>query len=210
MKKILIILTIITISFSCKKKVINGTYTVKGYLYRDCSKAIVKNYPLALMNRYYENNYPKYVTLATCTTDAAGYFEFTYSNPADGNIYINEAGTPYPGYINNLPIQNIDSLVVLQMPKATVNVKLQIINSYTTKDTLFIGGSNSSGGSYKIGPFYNGQLLSPFNYTLQNLEYNRNYMKSTIMYTIGMFGNETDSIINVMPCTNDTITITIK
>ena len=48
MKKILILFAIIVICFGCKKKVIEGTYTIKGRLYSDCSKGAVKNFPLKL------------------------------------------------------------------------------------------------------------------------------------------------------------------
>ena len=174
MKKILIILTIITISFSCKKEIVNGTFTIKGHLYNDCDKIAIKNYPLLLRNYYFENNYPKYVTLATDTTDANGYFEFTYTNPVAGiNIYISDDGGVNPGFINNIPIQNIDSLNVYGNPTCNVNVKLNVQKAYTSNDILEINDLTGGNKPNKkiAGPFTGSTLYTVPKYALLNAYY---------------------------------------
>ena len=91
MKKIKIIIsTLLSVMLlnSCSKTVVNGTFTIKGHLYTDCSKKPVVNKALILEDYWNDGYYKHYTDLSKCTTDSNGYFEFTYSNPPNGNVYI--------------------------------------------------------------------------------------------------------------------------
>jgi hypothetical protein len=210
MKNILSIILLSIALVSCKPEVVKGTYTVKGYLYKDCSKTPLKNYSLLLRDNYYENGYPKFVTCATTNTDANGYFEFTYSNPASGDIYITDVSGIYPGFINALPITNLDSLEVISYITANLLPKISTINNFSKSDTLIIQGSGSNPNTKIIGPFINGQILENCRYFFSSTSYIDKYSVREFIYKIGVNGTRRTIKKNVYPCTSDTITISLN
>ena len=210
MKKILSIIILSITLFSCKKKVIEGTYTIKGHIYNDCSKTPLKNYLISLRNHYYENNRPKYVTCDTTYTDNNGYFEFTFTNPTSGLLYITGSNGIYPGFINDLPIANIDSLKIMFEARSSLNATLSTNESYSSKDTLYITGSGSSINTKIVGPFKSGQILPTFNYSFSANTYKDNFINSILSYKINVKGIYKTITKNVYPCTNDTVTINLN
>jgi hypothetical protein len=212
MKNILSIILISITLVSCKPEVIQGAFTVKGGVFKDCSKTPIINMPLELKVYYYENNYPKYKTLSSATTDSTGKYSFSFTNPPSGEIYLAYAGSPYPGYINSIPFQNIDSLFFYTNASAKIKSKLVVTNSYSNTDTLFVYAFNGFYKNYKlVGPFSSGQLFPDFSFrNLNVLDYGVNTQKVGISYKIGTNSKWIDSNINVFPCSQNTINIEIK
>lgn len=211
MKKIIVILFAIAAVLSCKKKTVEGTYVVKGYVYKDCNKKPEIDMPLELKVVYYENNRPKYKTISSDTTDIFGQYTFNYSNAPEGDVYITYAGYPYPGYVRNIPFKNIDSLTFYSNASANVKSNIIVTNSYSKSDTLFVDGFGYYRNYKLTGPFTNGQLFPEFNFkSISKLDYGIFTTQTGISYKIGSNGNWIDSNIYVLPCSQNTINIEIK
>ena len=218
MKKIvnlinLIIITQILLSTTgCHKNIDNGTYTIKGHLYTDCSKTPIANKPLTLELKYYNNNYPVYVDLCKVTTDTSGYFEFKYSSPAGGQLYIEtSAGFGFYTYLDQIPqSKNIDSINIYERPSCSIITSLNVINPYTSNDTLYLNAFDGKYKNYKIaGHFVSGQILPLCTYNISSVTYN-NTSVTGVTYKIGYNNNWQTIDTSVMPCNQYNLNIDIK
>lgn len=213
--KNLIIILILTLFFSsCKKDI--KTFNLKGRIVL-CFNGIVTPYankPIDLFQTHHEGDFKSKV-LQNTTTDADGNFEFTYSaDIAEDKLAIRaSSGFGFVKLISGIPLQNISDLKVYYAGRYNLNINLNVINSYTNADTLYL--SNSSFQNFLIkfaGPFSTGTILSLQNVTT-NGEMKYGFNTGNLGYKISRNGSN-EYIYKDYPIENnklcgDTVVVTL-
>ena len=174
MKKILLILiTIIAItSFGCKKSSSSDpVYTLKGKLYKNCSKSVMANTRITLFDPTVTGGggFPTSgpFTLGEDTTDADGNFQIDYKSDGrfhpDAQILVN--GSAVLRYVTT--DKSFENLEVFNNSTCPVTVTLVANKPYTSSDTLVLNDIRTYNSFFKIaGPFTNQVLYSVSNYSI--------------------------------------------
>ena len=132
------------------------TYTIEGHFYGDCQKLPIKGKTL-----YLYADVPRNTLLDTAVTDSTGYFSLKYSHNSVVFLKIHTKST-YEYYINiiekipqNTTYKDLDLYLY---PSASLNVYLDVKNSYSELDTLVINNFTTEG--FRLpGPFKSGFVL---------------------------------------------------
>jgi len=174
--------SIILLFSSCKDDIDSPgdgpTYTITGKLYQDCSMQSVANQAVDLFQEYSTGvGGLNGGILAQTTTDVNGKFTFNFKD-MDGfteSIRI-PAGQGYTKLLENIPqnqsISNIDVFISLT---SNIQISLQVSNTYTSSDTLFITDFRNLSEKLKVaGPFLNGTLYTAINFPILNKKYTGN------------------------------------
>ena len=112
MNKIIVTLVLILIiATGCSKKV-NGTFTIKGHLYKDCGMQPLTNRYVSLYQSEYGDETSFFVhQMVSGFTDSTGYFELKYNSQYGGNVFIQN-------YLFDIPKEkNIDNLIIYLLPR---------------------------------------------------------------------------------------------
>lgn len=218
MKYIVILFLLSTLLLSsCIKDLIKPKeYTIKGYLYKDCSGMPAKNQCIDMFNdkapSIFGNDVETQAILGYTYTDSNGYFSLTYKTKeygsrngllrADAN-----SGTYLAKEVILGKIDNINALYLL--PSCSMKIYLKVINPLTINDTLFINGYKAFYINKKfIGPFSSGEI-SNINYHL--FDYSISSKDSTgISYKMGNNGIWKNKATYIDPCKSYTDTIIIQ
>jgi hypothetical protein len=163
MKKIIIItLAVFTILSSCKKTTSSSdpVYTFKGTLYKDCSKTILANTPVALYDPIIYGGlglpYSGPTILGADTTDANGNFTISYK--------ITTGFFPFAQFlVNGSAVMedirtgtNLDGIAIYKKASNPIIVKFNVTKAYTSTDTITINDIRTYSSNLKIaGPFIN-------------------------------------------------------
>ncbi|PKR80928.1 hypothetical protein CW751_07100 [Brumimicrobium salinarum] len=167
--KYLITLTLVTfLSLGCNKAINKGKeYTVEGRLMYNCETPIVNT------EFSFRQGDPGILGLKkplslTVKTNAEGYFKIVY-NGKEANVSdfkIRDGGT----IMNNIPVfENIDLGNIYYNPTFSFKISLDVVNPYTSNDTLEIPNYNdifneNNNRIYISGPFENGVIDTVLNY----------------------------------------------
>ncbi len=220
MKKIAIItLAVFTILSSCKKTSSSSdpVYTFKGVLYKDCSKTILANTPVALYDPIIYGGlglpYSGPTILGADTTDADGNFTIKYKITTGffplAHFLVNNSAVLYDVETG----KNVDSTVVYKNFTTNVNVSLNVNNPYTSSDTLWVNDLTGNSTNVKIaGPFKSGLLYTANNYRLlmPNYQSSDTSNATKIGYKIANNNWTFSNKVIMHPCTNSNLTITIN
>ena len=213
MKKIKFIALIIIIFTSCIHD--NNYYKVKGRILNSCDGIPFANQEIALKQSSSLSG--RGGVLNTTSTDANGYFTFTYnsSDCIDGeNMEINCSG-PIIEYIPTK--QNIEIGTIISNPICKIIYRVKINNPYTFNDTLVCHdiAHPSIEGIRVAGPFrdtafglFNAYSTSTVNYKTKNestIE-GRWFVKNGTFYTSLKFVTIQVQNCNTVP---DTLTMVI-
>jgi hypothetical protein len=138
----LILLITAFVNFTCiKDKYRNRSFTISGHIYNDCSMSPDAFAPLELyqLSAGAITNQPG-GTVATDTSDANGYFKFTYTPKNTRQLSImTPAGFGYNSYLENLPVAtNLENLEIIRDGITPVALSLNVIDPHSAGDTLFI------------------------------------------------------------------------
>jgi hypothetical protein len=161
----LLVLFIVSITGCTKDEnedVVDQKITVQGNLYENCDNNPAQNFELILLNNGQETYN---------TTNQNGEFIFHYIKNDKGDMSIRYKVVPNSSQLimNNIPQgSNISNLNLYLETYEIVNVNLDVKNTYTSADTLYI--TNSIGGKYP-GPFTTGFLFVDSNYTSGSMDF---------------------------------------
>ena len=210
----LLVLSCLVLCFqSCKKDIDSPgdgpTYIITGRLFQDCTMLPVSNQAIDLFQEYSTglDGHLNGGVLAQTTTDGNGNFKFEFKD-MDGfteSIRIS-AGQGFTKLIENIPpnksISNIEVFISLT---SNIEVSLQVLNTYTSSDTLFITDFRDLSNKLKVaGPFINSTLYTAVDFPILNINYSGN--NESIGYKINndnwiilpfTFNNCDTTIINV-------------
>ena len=171
MEKILLIILISSLVFGCKK---DKGYTLTGVVYKDCLKEPSANREFILWQDISGGaGITKGGELAKFITDDNGKFSVRFEDDGGiGDIRIETVNS------NNLfggipilyraPLESTDLGNLYINNRATIDFYLDVVNTYTSSDTLIILG-NYIGQSF-IGPFTDGLL-----FTIENIPWTPYY-----------------------------------
>jgi hypothetical protein len=158
-------LFIFALLFSCEK---GKDYTVKGRIVEDCAGNIpVANTEFRFMSAPKKGSFRRDGLDKTITTNSNGEFEFTYNSKklSYSGIYIYGLfeSEDYPSY--RAPIKSHEDFDLgnfTMQNSFSFKVKLNVVNSFTANDSLFIMGPNFDTLVTIPGPFSN-SVYGPFN-----------------------------------------------
>lgn len=154
---------------SCKKETDNNTYTIAGHLYVDCNLEPVKNYKIQLMvNHPNGSNMSDYDMTVETTTDSSGYYKFEFKNKGDYPLVIlYSAGAGYNIIMSGIPARVSLSELPLHINSSTnVELGLNVINPYSSNDTLYITDYRTNDYMAIPGPFTSGKVYTAIDYYL--------------------------------------------
>ncbi|HUC79529.1 MAG TPA: hypothetical protein VMR70_01385, partial [Flavisolibacter sp.] len=122
--------------------------------------------------------------LGKTTTDANGYFSFKYITKNDEDIKIQSApGSPI---IQGVPgDQNLNDIRVYTRPSTTIQVKLNVLKTYSSQDTLYITDFRNNNLLAIPGPFTSKILYYAKDYPILNYSYRPSNYKITLVHKIG-------------------------
>ena len=153
MKNLIFLFIIYAFLGGCTKNDTTPTGYVSGHLYESCGGMPLKNQGLYIYQQYTGTKATG--TLATGGSDSTGYFKIPYgtSNPINP-IELRLEGGNYAVCTWPFYSTDIDDLNVYNISTCNIAVGLNVINSYTTNDTLQITNFNPPYVVLKIpGPF---------------------------------------------------------
>lgn len=139
-------------------------YIIEGHLYKDCSKIPISNSKLNLvqdhLNGMFGNNGG---LLDTCTTDQYGYFKFEFVDKGGFELYIQYSNGPeYNRLLEFIPKKtSLTEIKIYQNPSASIRFKLNVLNPYSTTDTMTIYDFRDYTNNLEVvGPFQSGELYT--------------------------------------------------
>ena len=172
----------------CKKNDTTPTVYVSGHLYQTCGGLAVKNQALYIYQLNAGSNSTG--TLATGSTDSTGYFKIPYGTTNPINlIELRLGGGNYAVCTWPFYSKDIDDLNVYNISTCNIVVRLNVINPYTSNDTLKITNFNPPYIVLKVpGPFVSGTLYTANDFQILLPNYIGNgesgISKQEIRYTI--------------------------
>ena len=201
---------LITIISSCERPP-SPVYTIEGYIYQDCSLE-----PFAAQNielyQDIEGGLTELFTtggiLATTTTDSMGHFKFTYCPENNLEVLIQSGGNAIIG----VPIDtNIHDLVAYNIPSCNIQVSLNVLNAYTSDDTLYCTNLNDISTVSEItGPFTNGFLYFADGFQTIGMHYETTPYVFRYKVNGGPYGNNyIDVNTNLIQCDSNSIVLDI-
>lgn len=146
--KLFILLLILssTVFYSCYQKNNRGTFTIQGRLVTDCSNVPVPNYDLIFsVPKGYLNSSGK--DIGECSTDSAGYFTVTCTNPGNYALELYHRDNPYSkgnpinhlGYFASEAGKTYNWGYIYNTVTQHAIIKINIQNTHKPTDTLLIG-----------------------------------------------------------------------
>ncbi|MBC7537075.1 MAG: hypothetical protein H7258_15400 [Ferruginibacter sp.] len=164
--KNLLTISVLCILFSgCKKNDTTPTVYVSGHLYQTCGGLAVKNQALYIYQLNAGSNSTG--TLATGSTDSTGYFKIPYGTTNPINlIELRLGGGNYAVCTWPFYSRDIDDLNVYNISTCNIVVRLNVINPYTSLDTLDINDYRNLTNLKIPGPFTPGILYTANNYQI--------------------------------------------
>lgn len=202
---------------SCVKDLIEAKeYTIKGYLYKDCSGLPAKNQYIDIFNdkapSVFGNDEETQAILGSTYTDSTGYFSITYKtkeyNSRLGLLRTSVSGGSYVA--KDVILGKIsDAGVLFIKPSCQMKIVLKVLNPLSINDTLFINGYKAYYVNKKfIGPFSSSEI-SNINYL--TFDYSISAKDSTgISYKMGNNGVWKNKVTFIEPCKSYTDTILIQ
>lgn len=211
MKKqnIVLIALSVLLYIGCKDQVDETSYTVSGHLYHDCSKNPISNTKVRLFQNADNGGPVAGGELATTVTDSTGYFKFEFQDNKGKEMTVELAtGTDYVGVMNNIPARtSIDNLIIYQSVSTNIQVRLNVVNPYTSNDTLVISGYQTMQDLHVPGPFTSGELYTATNFPLLGMSYG-GQSKNLSWYFAPYSGTHFTQPFNINKYCNDTIFVT--
>ncbi|MEO8772647.1 MAG: hypothetical protein ABI402_21305 [Ferruginibacter sp.] len=165
MKNLIFIFIVLLFFCGCGKNDTSPTTYVSGHLYETCNGAPIKNQGLYIYQQSLSSNGNN--TLATGSTDSTGYYKIPYgTGNSINNIELRLSGGNYA--VTTLPksLVNIDDLNVYNISTCNIVVRLNVINPYTSLDTLDINDYRSLTNLKIPGPFISGILYTASDYNI--------------------------------------------
>ena len=158
--KWLLILSCITLMYSCKKEKEPRIVTVKGKIRYNCNDTA--NYASKLTLIQYTGYLFDDKSIYETTTESDGSFTIEYPLDNGAEFFLKIDGVETYG---NIPKKDIDFGTINMYGYINYKLNLNVTNSYTQNDTLLVGdlnyyGPNSTGNQWlKIpGPFVSGTI----------------------------------------------------
>ncbi|MBK8486625.1 MAG: hypothetical protein WAU21_11360 [Chitinophagales bacterium] len=142
----LILFSLIFITCDIAKPPIGNTQIFSGYLYEDCNMEPKINHEVNLFQDYEIGLIDDTGgSLATGYTDSTGYFRLEFNHDGIGAIHFREGTNNLMDFIPwNLEIAEVN---VFRHPTYSIQLSLNVINSYIMGDTLTISDISAAGGS---------------------------------------------------------------
>ena len=149
----------------CGKRDTTPTVYVSGHLYESCGGAPVKNQGLYIYQQYTGTNGTG--TLATGSTDSTGYFKIPFGTTNPINLVeLRLEGGNYAVCTWPFSSNNMDDLNVYNISTCNIVVRLNVINPYTSLDTLDINDYRGLTNLKIPGPFTSGILYTANDYNI--------------------------------------------
>lgn len=194
----------------CKKDHIKGPLQVfSGYIYEDCSMAPSANRYVDLYEGIGGWNGELGGLLASGHTDVNGHFKLEFRHSGVGDIRLRAGGD----LMINIPY-NADTtgMVIFRYATAIIQVKLNVMNSYSVNDTLFILKLGPPNEIIAIpAPLTSGIIYTDPNYTLLVMDYPYplgGTTSTSVVWTINNDGSHYKDFIITKFC-DDTTFVTV-
>lgn len=213
--KIILVLSWVCMLMSCGKD--NGTqstFTLSGYLYKDCSKQPLANQAIDLYQQIIYDPFTHRESggiFSIATTDNNGYFKMTYQldNKTQNEmpLLIETAGKEP---IIGIPLDSsLEDIVAYQTPFYNLQLTLNVINPHSAVDTLHITDfSGNSSGLAVIGPLTSGVLYTRVAIPLIGMSYTG--VPSTITWWFNTYsGNYQEKDYLITKYCDDTTFVTV-
>ncbi len=205
----IISLTAVIIFVTCKKDTKQLT-TLSGHIYKDCSKQPLANTEIVFFQPVSSDLLLQTSggIVGTATTDLTGYFKASFMPVNNNALKIQEkVGLGYNTLMEGVP-GNVEGLKIYEHSATNIQVLLNVINSYSANDTLYITNFNNLNEKMKItGPFNTGILYNTNKYPLASLSYYADQNNTSLGYKINS-GNWIIKNFNLVPC--DTVKVTVN
>lgn len=192
---------------SCER---HDLHTINGYLYENCSMTPVSNDYIELIQGITGGMGPTNGgSLVSGYTDVNGYFELVFDSQNNQTIKLMDESIEL---ILDIPSnKDTKGLIVYRQPTCKIQVSLNVMNTYTETDTLYMTDLNNVLDVYKVaGPFENGFVYEASNFELLEMGYDSNPL--TIRFNIngGIWAtNWTDIDLNLNICDTNYVSVDI-